>query len=71
MAHLDAALALEPDHDGRWRAHADPDHESISSMFGGWTAAVLLRAVLATAASAAELVPTTAVAVTLAPSPKR
>ena len=50
MAHLDAALALEPDGDGRWRAHADPDHESISSMFGGWTAAVLLHAVVATAA---------------------
>ncbi len=48
MAHLDAALALEPDGEGRWRAHADADHESISAMFGGWTAAVLLRAVLAT-----------------------
>jgi len=37
MAHLDAALALAPDGD-QWRAHADADHESISSMFGGWTA---------------------------------
>ena len=54
MAHLDAALALEPDGEGRWRAHADADHESISAMFGGWTAAVLLRAVLATAASDAQ-----------------
>ena len=54
MAHLDAALALEPDGDGRWRAHADADHESISAMFGGWTAAVLLRAVLATSASDAQ-----------------
>ena len=44
MAHLDAALALAPDGE-QWRAHADADHESISSMFGGWTAAVLLRAV--------------------------
>ncbi len=42
MAHLDAALALAPDGE-HWRAHADADHESISSMFGGWTAAVLLR----------------------------
>ncbi len=41
-----------PDGDGRWRAHADPDHESISSMFGGWTAAVLLHAVVATAEAA-------------------
>jgi acyl-CoA thioesterase len=51
MAHLDAALALEPDGEGRWRAHADADHESTSAMFGGWTAAVLLRAALATGAS--------------------
>ena len=49
MAHLDAALALTPDVEGRWRAHADPDHESISSMFGGWTAAALLHAVVASA----------------------
>lgn len=47
MPHLDAALALQADGEGRWRAHADADHESISAMFGGWTAAVLLRAVLA------------------------
>jgi acyl-CoA thioesterase len=47
MPHLDAALALDTDEDGRWRAHADADHESISAMFGGWTAAVLLRAVMA------------------------
>ena len=53
MAHLDAALALAPDGD-QWRAHADADHESISSMFGGWTAAVLLRAVIATAATDAQ-----------------
>jgi acyl-CoA thioesterase len=54
MAHLDAALALEPVADGRWRAHADADHESISAMFGGWIAAVQLRSVLATAASDAR-----------------
>jgi acyl-CoA thioesterase len=54
MAHLDAALALEPVGDGLWRVHADPDHESISAMFGGWTAAVLLRAVIVTAASDAH-----------------
>ncbi len=52
MAHLDAALALAPDGEQQWRAHADADHESISSMFGGWSAAVLLRAVSATAANA-------------------
>src|SRR5689334_633247 len=54
MPHLDAALTLEPRGVGRWRAHADADHESISAMFGGWTAAVLLRAVLATAAGDAQ-----------------
>jgi acyl-CoA thioesterase len=54
MPHLDAALALAPDGQGRWRAHADADHESISAMFGGWTAAVLLRAVLSSAASDAQ-----------------
>ena len=50
MAHLDAALALASDGE-QWRAHADADHESISSMFGGWTAAVLLRRGVATSAS--------------------
>ena len=54
MAHLDAALALEPDGEGRWRAHADADHESINAMFGGWTVAILLRAVLASAESDAQ-----------------
>jgi acyl-CoA thioesterase len=47
MPDLDAALALAAAGDGRWRAHADVDHESISAMFGGWTAAVLLRSVTA------------------------
>ena len=54
MAHLDEALTLTPDGDGRWRAHADADHESISAMFGGWTAAVLLRSVLASTDGGAQ-----------------
>lgn len=54
MADLDEALALEPAGEHRWRAHADAHHESISAMFGGWTAAVLLRAVLATTESDAQ-----------------
>ncbi|HLM17570.1 MAG TPA: thioesterase family protein [Acidimicrobiia bacterium] len=53
MGHLDAALELVPDGQ-RWRAHADADHESISAMFGGWTAAIMLGAVAATAASDAR-----------------
>ena len=34
---------------GRWTAHAEPDHQSITGMFGGWTAGVLLNAVMSTA----------------------
>lgn len=51
MGSLDEALALDPMGANRWRAHADPDHESINAMFGGWTAAVSLAAVLASASS--------------------
>lgn len=32
--------------DRRWHATADEDHASITGMFGGWTAAVLLRAAM-------------------------
>jgi acyl-CoA thioesterase len=46
---LDHALTLRPDGPDRWRAFADPDHESISAMFGGWTAAIALGAVLRSA----------------------
>ena len=33
--------------EGAWRAYADPDNEAGTGMFGGWTAAMLLKAVLA------------------------
>jgi acyl-CoA thioesterase len=46
MPSLDQALAVRPDGADRWVAYADPDHESISAMFGGWTAAVVLSAVV-------------------------
>jgi len=46
---FDEALVLHALDGGRWRAHADRRHESISGMFGGWTAAVSLQAVLRTA----------------------
>lgn len=46
MTSFDEAVALRLLEDGRWRAHADRRHESISGMFGGWTAAVTLQAVL-------------------------
>jgi acyl-CoA thioesterase len=45
MPSLEQALALTADGDHGWRAHADADHESITAMFGGWTAAIVLRAV--------------------------
>lgn len=52
MTSFDEAVALEAlqtREGGRWRAHADRRHESITGMFGGWTAAVSLQAVLRTA----------------------
>lgn len=44
---LDRSLALSRSGDGIWIAHADPSYESMNGMFGGWTAAVALRAVCA------------------------
>ena len=48
MVSIGESLALRPDRDGRWIAHADPDHQSITGMFGGWTAGVLLGAAVRT-----------------------
>ena len=53
MADLDHALTLRTDGTDRWVAFADPDHESISGMFGGWTAAIMLGAVERSAAGTA------------------
>lgn len=47
MGSLDEAVALEAAGPDRWTAYADPDHESLNGMFGGWTAAVSLAAVIA------------------------
>lgn len=46
MTTLDASLALQSKGDGLWRALADPKREANNGMFGGWTAALLLKAVL-------------------------
>ena len=46
---LESALALSRSGDGNWIAHADPNYESMNGMFGGWTAAVALRAICAEA----------------------
>ena len=50
MSELEEALTLRPA-DENWTAFADPRYESINAMFGGWTAAVALRATLKTADS--------------------
>ena len=54
MSTLDQATSLRPDGPGSWLAYADPDHESISAMFGGWTAAVILSAVMQSATESAS-----------------
>jgi acyl-CoA thioesterase len=54
VSTISEALTLRPDGDGRWLAHADPDHQSITGMFGGWTAGVLLGAVSQAADSPAK-----------------
>jgi acyl-CoA thioesterase len=48
MSDLAEALTLRPD-DGSWIAFADPRYESTNSMFGGWTSAIALLAVIADA----------------------
>jgi acyl-CoA thioesterase len=49
MTEFDDATAVRSLDRGTWSAHADPGHESINAMFGGWAAAVSVRAVVATA----------------------
>jgi acyl-CoA thioesterase len=46
MSEFDDAVALRAIEAGLWLAVADPRYEARTGMFGGWTAAVLLRAVL-------------------------
>jgi acyl-CoA thioesterase len=47
MSGLSDALTIDSGGEGEFVAFADPDHESISGMFGGWTAAVSLEGVIA------------------------
>lgn len=51
---LDQSLALAPTGEGEWRAHGDPNYEAGTGMFGGWTAALLLKAVLSDARAQGE-----------------
>jgi acyl-CoA thioesterase len=43
---LEDSLALYGTGEGQWRLFADPENEAGNGMFGGWTAAVLLKSVL-------------------------
>src|SRR5262245_35948940 len=43
---LEESLALYTTGEGSYRAYADPDNEAGTGMFGGWTAAILLKSVL-------------------------
>jgi acyl-CoA thioesterase len=46
MVTLHRTLELEPAGTGVYRGHADPAFDGAGSMFGGWTAALLLSAAL-------------------------
>src|SRR5688572_23611244 len=46
MNTLEDSLALHATGEGAYRAYADPDNEAGTGMFGGWTAALLLKSVL-------------------------
>lgn len=46
MQTLEDSLALHSTGEGTWRAFADPQNEAGNGMFGGWTAALLLKSVL-------------------------
>ena len=52
MNEFDESIALAPAGPNAWTAHADPRREAGTGMFGGWTAALLLKAVLGDAADA-------------------
>jgi acyl-CoA thioesterase len=49
VARLDEALQVVPLGNNEWGAFADPAYESVNAMFGGWTNAVALNAVLQSA----------------------
>ena len=46
MGALDEALALRPSASNTWLAFADPRYQSQNGMFGGWTSAIGLAAIL-------------------------
>jgi acyl-CoA thioesterase len=46
MGDLETAAALKAAGDARWHGRADPAYEAINGMYGGMTAALLLKAVM-------------------------
>ena len=50
LGTFEQSLRLRTSGNG-WACHATPDYEMMGRMFGGWTAAVTLKAVLASAAA--------------------
>ena len=46
MGDLETALKLDGAGDGQWRGRADPAYEAANGMYGGMTAALLLKAVM-------------------------
>lgn len=46
MTELEKSLLLSPTRENEWRAVADPAFEANTGMFGGWTAALMLKAAL-------------------------
>jgi acyl-CoA thioesterase len=45
IGNLEQALTIQPEGERQWTVVADPEHESVNAMYGGWTLAVMLRAV--------------------------
>lgn len=54
MQTLADSLALHATGEGLWRGFADPQNEANTGMFGGWTAALLLKSVLSDARAEGE-----------------
>ena len=50
---ISEAIAVNAVKAGTWLAYADPDHQSITGMFGGWTTAVTLASVMNSSTSEA------------------
>jgi len=68
MIDLDRSLALEPAGENFWRARADPACEANTGMFGGWTAALMVKAARASGDSGTPVAITISFANRIEPS---